>query len=431
MTTAMKTQCPQCQTAFEVPKAALNNTQAKARCGRCQHAFLVNDFLIVSAKSADRSKHYDKKLDDEKAHDKKLASKTSNPKPKDINDNDDGDLLIHDDMEIDAATEDVTDYSSVDDMDAWLDQLEATSIVTPPQAKPQSQSEPSQQSAASHTSTKPILPSAATLPQDLASSFSDNKSRHHNNDHAQNPKNQALPSAPFNGESFESADPNAKSDNDWLESLLAAQNSETLPSLAKTEDPELAEMLTHLGMMGDDEARLEKERQDKIAARLKLSSAPPAQSMATFLWSLGCLVLVLLLAAQYVIFNLDTLIKKPAYAAKLQSLCAIAACSLPNADIDNIAMSAVTIRPSQVKASDSFSDIQASLINQGETLQLLPNMKVSLYSNDTLAGEFIALPEDYILAHESQIGANHQKPIMFTVPIAAKKLQKVTIEPFY
>lgn len=304
------------------------------------------------------------------------------------------DLLIHDDMDIET-TEAFQDYHSIDDMEAWLNQHETQSNQNDHSAAPNQ--EPSL-TAPNRQSTNSIKKEAA---------------------HFQKANNLA------------SNQRNSAAENAWLEDLLQAQANSDQPQAVHPDDPELTQLLSDMGMKTDDAEHLEKQRQAKIAARLRLDDQPKRQSIATFLWAIGCVVLGLLLAAQYVIFNLDSLIKNPTYAARLQNLCTIAACSLPHADIAKIAISEPQIRASKVKSAKKFSDIQATLINQSDDPQLLPNMKVHLYNDTTLVGEFIARPEDYVLAYESQLGANHQKSIMFTVPLNKTYLNQVIIEPFY
>lgn len=51
------------------------------------------------------------------------------------------------------------------------------------------------------------------------------------------------------------------------------------------------------------------------------------------IWGLGSLLLIGLLGLQYVIFNLDSLLKDPEKAAKIHSLCAIVSCDLPIANV--------------------------------------------------------------------------------------------------
>lgn len=221
------------------------------------------------------------------------------------------------------------------------------------------------------------------------------------------------------------------SEDTWLEEMLKAQNDTA--ALSHTE------LKTHEGLFDSilveqdfiNRQILKHKPVSDIKARQALPKSPIKVPIDTILWIVGCLVLTLLLFAQYVIFNLNTLMKNPAYAANLQSLCQVAVCSLPAADIFAFNVDNITHRPSQIQSAQAFSDIQGTLVNADAKSQILPNLKVSIYTNDKLVGEFIALPEDYLLSYQNQLGAHYSKPFMFTVPIANKKISKVTIDTLY
>ena len=155
------------------------------------------------------------------------------------------------------------------------------------------------------------------------------------------------------------------------------------------------------------------------------------RSIATLLWMAGCLVLVLSLFAQYVIFNLNTLLKNPEYSAHLTTVCAIAVCRLPSADLDAFAITDLSFETSEIKSDNKFMDVQAILENKSSNSQLFPSLKVSIYGSNSLLGEFIALPEDYLIGRQNQLVAGYGKPFMFTIPITASKVSEVIIEPIY
>ncbi len=155
------------------------------------------------------------------------------------------------------------------------------------------------------------------------------------------------------------------------------------------------------------------------------------RSIATLLWMAGCLVLVLSLFAQYVIFNLNTLLKNPEYSAHLTKVCAIAVCRLPSADLDAFVITDLSFETSGIKAANKFTDIQATLENESSESQLFPSLKVSIYGGNSLLGEFIALPEDYLIGRQNQLTAGYGKPFMFTIPITATKVNEVIIKPIY
>lgn len=155
------------------------------------------------------------------------------------------------------------------------------------------------------------------------------------------------------------------------------------------------------------------------------------RSIAMLLWIAGCLVLVLALFAQYVIFNLNTLLKNPDYAARLETVCTVAACSLPSAHLDAFIITDLSFGTSEIETSNNFTDIQATLENKSTHSQLLPSLKVTLYNDDSILGEFIALPEDYLIGRQQQLAAGYGKPFIFTTAISATQVSKVTIKAIY
>lgn len=217
--------------------------------------------------------------------------------------------------------------------------------------------------------------------------------------------------------------PNADNGS-WIASVLQ-EKKDDLHSFDS--DISVSHLLTDTDSPTTNQERLNRDQQ----YREQIAGREIHPSIAVLIWSAGCLVLIMLLFAQYVIFNLDTLVKNPTYAARLQAVCSIAACSLPNADLTSFTVTKLSYRSSVVNADHTFSDIQANLVNNGLQSQLLPNLKVSVYSTDTLVGEFIALPKDYLLSAQSQIAAEHHKPVMFTVPVTADQISQVIIHPIY
>ena len=186
-----------------------------------------------------------------------------------------------------------------------------------------------------------------------------------------------------------------------------------------------------MGVSIKDEDNSQAARIKRQQTQAKFTPTPAKRSIASLLWTLGCLVLALLLFAQYVIFNLDNLVKNPAYAARLQTLCSIAACSLPSANLAALSTSDIGHQPSRIKTADTFSDISITLNNQSTQAQLLPHVKVSVYGDSALIGEFIAAPQDYLLSTQSQLGASSRKQLLFTVPVANTQISKVSAEPIY
>lgn len=241
------------------------------------------------------------------------------------------------------------------------------------------------------------------------------------------------------------------SDNAWLEELLSRHHEQNHPfSQVETDDkafeqepkePSTPALLTKPPLSSSKADRiLSEENLSQFSSSRRMANNQQRrlshyedgpQSVALLLWIAGCLVLILSLFAQYIVFNLNTLIKNPDYAARLETVCLIAACSLPSADLEAFVISDLQFRASKVKAADTFSDIQATLSNQSTQTQLLPSLKVSIYDSEALIGEFIAMPEDYLIARQSQLSAGYSQAFMFTTPLSSQQISKITIEAIY
>lgn len=441
MTTPIKTQCPHCHAIFNINKTQLDQKTATVCCEHCQQSFLVNNNLIVTAAT-------EQTTDDIVVGSKTAAVSTSSisidkqnstvsPESKTItkpnitsklaeadiliHDNmldddliDDGlmdDELIHDDMDIEDFEEQDLEYGSLDSMDAWLTQAtdnNPTAIKDKNIHSAKNNSKTLDKS--SHLSVNPV--ENASL---VKTSLNEDSSAAH----------VALSSAAAN-DIHANIDDNA--DESWLEKLLKEQNQSEDTTKDQTD---LSELLASMGVSIKDEDHTNALRIKQQQAQDKFSPTPARRSIASLLWTLGCLVLILLIFAQYVIFNLDDLVKNPAHAERLQKLCAIAACSLPSANLAALSTSDIKHQPSRIKTASSFSDISVTLNNQSAQAQLLPYVKVSVYGDNALIGAFIAAPEDYLLSTQSQLGASSRKQLLFTVAVAHAQISKVSVEPIY
>ena len=434
MTTPIKTQCPHCHAIFNIKKTQLDQKTANVCCEHCQHSFLVNNNLIVTADT-------ERPLENIANEDKTAAAATPNisihkqnpsvlsktkSKPNVTSEPVEADILIHDDMIEDEVIHDGliyddmdidgfedkdehVEYDSLDSMDAWLTQA-ADSNSAAIMGNQHAKNTPTSLNKSTHSSINPIvnpaLASAALKEQPSAAHV-------------------ALSSAAAN-DIHASIDDNA--DESWLEKLLKEQNkSEDAPK----DQTDLSELLASMGVSLKDEDHSKAARLKQQPTQAKFSPTPARRSIASLLWTLGCLVLALLLFAQYVIFNLDNLVKNPAHAERLQKVCAIAACSLPSANLAALSTSDIKHQSSRINTTSSFSDISITLNNQSPQAQLLPHVKVSVYGDKALIGEFIAAPQDYLLSTQSQLGAQSRKQLLFTVPVANTQISKVSVTPVY
>lgn len=170
-----------------------------------------------------------------------------------------------------------------------------------------------------------------------------------------------------------------------------------------------------------------KDTSDKVFAH-----APTTQQLATkrsffgqLMWSIGCVILLGLLMVQYTLFNLDTLIKNPQHAKKIESFCKIAKCVTPSADIGSI-----SVQSSHKNYADS-TDIVILITNRNDKEQLYPDLLVRLKGADgAVVGDFIASRRDYLAESQKSILGNQQKRIMLTAK-TDKKPAFVEVTPIY
>ena len=420
MTTPIKTQCPHCQACYSVKQTQLNQVNATISCDRCQQSFLVNKHLVVNSEVIQKPTPQKNIPAQQKAQTQPISNEqkattssnqhnpqnvpnrpTSSISKKKSSDTLIHDDLIYDDMDIDDPEEDVQEYDSLDSMDAWLTQASNTSPSVATTEKPKAPSSKETIKSSNPSIKKPSTStiSASSSTQDMLSSAAANDI------HA----------------NVESTD-----NNSWLQKLLEEQNQdeETPP-----DDTDLSQLLSDMGVPVKDEDPAADDRLRKT--QLPFAPTQTTRSIASLLWILGCLVLALLLAAQYVIFNLENLVKNPAYAQRLQSICSVAACSLPSADLSALTISNTFHRSSQIKTAGTFSDIGATLSNGSPQAQLYPNVKISVYGKDEIIGEFIADPNDYLLGKQSQLAANTDRQLLFTIPVANAQIRDITMTALY
>ena len=427
MTTPIKTQCPHCHASSNIKTTQLNQKTATVCCENCQQSFLVNNNLIVTADTDPSNKNItgiNSVNSSVISEDKENASSN---KPTMLIDDDNSDLqsnlsikpeaanilihddMIHDDMDIEADGDDNLEYDSLDSMNAWLTQNNdinhTATISDTPQKNPSTKLDKNSdasvntlETTSSATGSLTDAPSSAQI---------------------------ALSSAAAN-DIHANIDSNA--DESWLEKLLKEQNqSEDAPK----DETDLSQLLLSMGVSFKEEDSSNAAHAKKMQAQDKFSPTLARRSIASLLWVFGCLVLALLLFAQYVIFNEKDLVKNPTYAERLQKICSIAACSLSSADLAALTINDIKYKPSQIKPASRFSDISLTLNNQSAQAQLYPHVKVSVYGSDALVGEFIAAPDEYLLSKQSQLGAKSRRQLLFTIPVANTQISKVTINPIY
>ena len=175
--------------------------------------------------------------------------------------------------------------------------------------------------------------------------------------------------------------------------------------------------------------------QQKIDERLsqQVSSQQLANAKIfnmSIIWGLGSLLLVFLLAVQYIIFNIDTLITSKTNAAVLSTIChKIPACQLPIADTGLIDVQMLALAPSSKQAGET--DLVFTLTNTTDNNIVYPSVKVSLRSGNTILAQTLLTPTDYLEAGNNYLMPHQIKPVKLRIDFPKTKVQAANIELIY
>lgn len=175
--------------------------------------------------------------------------------------------------------------------------------------------------------------------------------------------------------------------------------------------------------------------QQKIDERLsqQVSSQQLANAKIfnmSIIWGLGSLLLVFLLAAQYIIFNIDTLITSKTNAAVLSNIChKIPACQLPIADTGLIDVQMLALAQSSKQAGQT--DVVFTLTNTTDNNIIYPSVKVSLRSGNTILAQTLLTPTDYLEAGNNYLMPHQIKPVKLRIDFPKTKVQAANIELIY
>nr|WP_312533350.1 DUF3426 domain-containing protein [Moraxella sp. CTOTU47618] len=175
--------------------------------------------------------------------------------------------------------------------------------------------------------------------------------------------------------------------------------------------------------------------QQKIDERLsqQVSSQQLANAKIfnmSIIWGLGSLLLVFLLAVQYIIFNIDTLITSKTNAAVLSNIChKIPACQLPIADTGLIDVQMLALAHSSKQAGQT--DMIFTLTNTTDNNIIYPSVKVSLRSGNTILAQTLLTPSHYLEAGNNYLMPHQIKPVKLRIDFPKTKVQAANIELIY
>ena len=175
--------------------------------------------------------------------------------------------------------------------------------------------------------------------------------------------------------------------------------------------------------------------QQKIDERLSQQVSSQQSLNAKFfnmriIWGLGSLLLIFVLAAQYIIFNINTLITSKTNAAVLSTIChKIPACQLPLADTELINVQMLALAHSSKQAGQT--DLVFTLTNTTDNHIIYPSVKVSLRNGNTILAQTLLTPSHYLEAGNNYLMPHQIKPIKLRIDFPKTKVQAANIELVY
>lgn len=234
---------------------------------------------------------------------------------------------------------------------------------------------------------------------------------------------------------------NKTQDESWLADLLEEENRKEeqeryTPDVDKFgkigRENDVSSMLDNLGVDVAYEAPIEQEDyQQKVEERFSQQIASQKNIKApvgmALVWLVGSLLLIGTLVAQYTVFNLDELLKKPESASHIQTVCGILKCELPVANA-----SVVQTETLSLKAKDSKqSDMTFTLTNSTTQKVIYPNLKISLRDSNDIKAQLVLTPNQYLDDTSSYLMPNQIKAFKLRIDYPKANYTQANIETFY
>ena len=234
-------------------------------------------------------------------------------------------------------------------------------------------------------------------------------------------------------------------ENAWLQSLMAqADDNEAMDDSSATHTKPKRGLNTVFNTDIFDQIAIDtgsEQRADLLAYQKKIDERLSQQVSSQqslnakifnmgIVWGLGSLLLIFVLAAQYIIFNIDTLITSKANAAVLSTIChKIPACQLPIADTGLIDVQMLALAHSSKQAGQT--DMIFTLTNTTDNNIIYPSVKVSLRSGNTILAQTLLTPSHYLEAGNNYLMPHQIKPIKLRIDFPKTQVQAANIELVY
>lgn len=232
-------------------------------------------------------------------------------------------------------------------------------------------------------------------------------------------------------------------ENAWLQSLMAqADDNEAMDDASATNTKRGMNTVFNTDIF--DQIAIDKgsEQQSDLLAYQKKIDERLSQQVSSqqslnakifnmdIVWGLGSLLLIFVLVAQYIIFNINTLITSTTNTALLSTIChKIPACQLPLADTELIDVQMLALAHSSKQAGQT--DMIFTLTNTTDNNIIYPSVKVSLRSGNTILAQTLLTPSHYLEAGNNYLMPHQIKPIKLRIDFPKTKVQAANIELVY
>jgi len=234
-------------------------------------------------------------------------------------------------------------------------------------------------------------------------------------------------------------------ENAWLISLMAqADDNEAMDDSSATHTKPKRGMNTVFNTDIFDQIAIDtgsEQQADLLAYQKKIDerlsqqvSSQQSLNAKSFnmgiVWGLGSLLLIFLLAAQYIIFNIDTLITSTTNAALLSTIChKTPTCQLPLADTELIDVQMLKLAHPSKQAGQT--DVVFTLTNTTDNNIIYPSVKVSLHNGNTILAQTLLTPSHYLEAGNNYLMPHQIKPVKLRIDFPKTKVQAANIELIY
>ena len=232
-------------------------------------------------------------------------------------------------------------------------------------------------------------------------------------------------------------------ENAWLQSLMAqADDNEAMDDASATKPKRGMNGVFNTDIFDQIAVDTGSEQQSDLLAYQKKIDERLSQQVSSqqslnakffnmdIVWGLGSLLLIFVLAAQYIIFNINTLITSTTNTALLSTIChKIPACQLPLADTELIDVQMLKLAHSSKQARQT--DLVFTLTNTTDNNIIYPSVKVSLRSGNTILAQTLLTPTHYLEAGNNYLMPHQIKPIKLRIDFPKTKVQAANIELIY